>query len=200
MGMCRASRVRGRPRLRGSGRHGRGAPGRVAGRRRGLPAILSRVTNRAVSPLRLTAAAATALVVSGCGVLAPVSTDEPYIPADGVPLTVPGLDLRNLAVVTSSEGGSGVVIGQLVNQTDSAVPVNFGIQGGETASTTKIVRANSGETISDDSSQVTLDALSAPAGSMVMLTVTTREAGENVVEVPVLVDDDYYTGLLGTTL
>jgi hypothetical protein len=157
------------------------------------------VTNRAVSALRLAAVAAVALIVSGCGVLAPVSTDEPYIPADGVPLSIPGLDLRNLGVVTSAEGGSGVLIGQLVNTTDSATSVSFGIQGGDAAATTVIVPANSGETISDASNQVTLDALPAPAGSMLMLTVTTREAGENVVQVPVLLDDGYYSGLVGGT-
>jgi hypothetical protein len=157
------------------------------------------VTNRAVSALRLAAVAAVALIVSGCGVLAPVSTDEPYIPADGVPLSIPGMDLRNLGVVTSAEGGSGVLIGQLVNTTDTATSVSFGIQGGDAAATTVIVPANSGETISDASNQVTLDALPAPAGSMLILTVTTREAGENVVQVPVLLDDEYYSGLVGGT-
>lgn len=154
------------------------------------------MTNRAANALRLPAAAAAALLVSGCAVFSPVQTDEPYIPADGVPLTIPGLTLRNLAVVTGTDAGTGVLIGQVVNETGSAVDVSFGIEGGGQASAPTTVAAYSGDTISDTSEQVELPGVPAPPGAMVTLTVTTAEAGQNVVQVPVLLDDRFYTGLL----
>jgi hypothetical protein len=160
------------------------------------PAILSRVTNRAATVLRLAAVAAATLLASGCAVFSPVQTDEPYIPADGVRLTITGLELRNLAVVTTSEGGSGVVVGQVVNDGSSAVDVQFGVQGGSGSPASTAVPAHSGDTISDATRKVELSSLPAKAGQMVTLTVTTREAGENVVLVPVLLDQGIYEGLV----
>jgi hypothetical protein len=154
------------------------------------------VRNRAAAVLRLPAVAAAVLLVAGCGVFSPVQTDEPYIPADGVPFTIPGLALRNLAVVTGTDADSGVVIGQVVNETGSAVDVLFGIQGGAQASAPTTVAAYSGDTISDATEQVELPDVPAPPGAMVMLTVTTSQAGVNVVQVPVLLNDRFYSGLL----
>ena len=154
------------------------------------------MTNRAATVLRLPAVAAAVLLVSGCGVFSPVQTDKPYIPADGVPFTIPGLALRNLAVVTGTDADSGVLIGQIVNETGSAVEVAFGIQGGAQANAPTTVAAYSGDTISDSADQVELSGVPAPPGAMVTLTVTTREAGVNVVQVPVLLDDRFYSGLL----
>jgi len=157
------------------------------------------VTNRAATALRLPAAAAASLLVSGCAVFSPVQTNEPYVPADGVPLEIPGLSLRNLAVVTATDAGSGVLVGQVVNETSAAVDVSFGIEGGATATGTTTVAAFSGDTISDATEQVELPDVPAPPGAVVVLTVTTTEAGQNVVEVPVLLDNRFYTGLLGAT-
>ncbi len=171
-------------------------PDGTLGRRAADPAILSRVTNRAATVLRLFAASAAALLVSGCAVFSPVQTNEPYIPADGVPLTIPGLSLRNLAIVTGESGGTGVLIGQVVNESGKAVDVSFGIEGGASASGITTVAAYSGDTISDSASRVEIPSLPQPAGSMVTLTVTTAEAGQNVVKVPVLLDNRFYTGLL----
>jgi hypothetical protein len=157
------------------------------------------VTNRAAHVLRLFAVAAAALLVSGCAVFSPVQTNEPYIPAEGVPLTIPGLSLRNLAIVTGETGGAGVLVGQVVNETDKAVDVSFGIQDGASASGTTTVAAYSGDTISDSTSRVELPSLPQPAGSMVVLTVTTSEAGQNVVRVPVLLDNRFYSDLVSSS-
>jgi hypothetical protein len=177
--------TRHRPDIRGCGTPARG------------PAILCGVTNRAATALRLSAAAAASLLVSACGVFSPVQTDEPYIPADGVPLSIPGLELRNLAIVTATEGGPGVVVGQVVNDTGSSVDVTFGLQGGPSATGSSTVPAYSGDTITDSTEQVQLPSVPAKPGAMAWLTVTTTEAGENVVQVPVLLDNRFYTGLLG---
>ncbi len=161
------------------------------------PAILCGVT-RAAHALRLSAVAAASLLVSGCAVFSPIQTDQPYIPAEGVPLTIPGLSLRNLAIVTTPDGAKGIVIGQVVNETSAAVDVQFGIQGGSAASGSTAVPAYSGDTISDSTQQVEIPALAAKPGSVVDLTVTTREAGQNVVTVPVLLDNRFYSSLTGS--
>jgi hypothetical protein len=171
-----------------------------AGRRRTRTAIISGVTNRAATALRLTAVATASLAVSGCAVFSTVQTDEPYIPADGVPLNIPGLSLRNLAIVTGEADGPGVLIGQVVNESASAVDVQFGIQGGPEATGSTTVPAYSGDTLSGEVEQIEIPDVPAEPGGMVTLTVTTSEAGQNVVLIPVLLDNRYYTDLFGGTL
>ncbi|NHA66655.1 hypothetical protein [Phycicoccus flavus] len=153
------------------------------------------MTNRAATFLRLLGLAGATLVVSACGVFSPVQTDYPYIPADGVDLTMPGLDLRNLAVVTDAEGSAGVLVGQAVNEGAEAVEVTFALSGdagGRGASTT--VPAYSGSSLSE-TTPVTLAAVPAAPGALVELSVTTAQAGRNVVEVPVLDRTSYYTSV-----
>lgn len=172
------------------------SPGEVLRRPADDPAILCDVTKRALSALRLPAAATAALLVSGCSVFSPVQTNEPYIPAEGVPLDIPGLSLRNLLVVTGTDSPTGVLVGQVVNETSSSVDVRFGIEGGQAATESTTVAAYSGDTISDSSEQVELPGVPAPPGAVVTLTVSTPEAGENVVVVPVLLDDRFYSDLV----
>ncbi|GIL36791.1 hypothetical protein [Phycicoccus sp. DTK01] len=149
------------------------------------------MTTRAASALRLAGLAAATLTVSACGVFSPVQTDYPYIPADGVDLTVPGLDLRNIAVVSAQEGAAGTLIGQVVNNAAEPVEISFTVEGGTPATTS--VPAYSGEGLAD--AKVRLESVPAAPGSMVQLTVSTREAGQNVVLIPVLSPENYYEGL-----
>ena len=182
-------------------RAGRGCPGPRVGSggppRTGLPRTPSGhgypcgVTNRAAAPLRTAALAGVALLASGCAVFSPVQTDVDYPPADGVKLSIPGLELRNLAIVVPEKGGTGVVIGQAVNSGSSAVDVTFAVEGAG-ATATAAVPANSGDTLSDDTSEVTIDGIPASPGDVVQLSVSTPEAGQNVVTVPVLGATGYY--------
>ncbi|NHI18604.1 hypothetical protein H9L10_00170 [Phycicoccus endophyticus] len=151
------------------------------------------MTKRAASALRFAGIATAALLAAGCGVFSPAQTDYSYIPADGVDLTIPGLDLRNIAVVTDGEGEPGVLVGQAVNDSGDAVEVAFGLEG--TTGATTSVPAYSGEALSSPTSTVDLGAVPAAPGSLVELTVQTREAGQNVVSVPVLAAEGYYAGL-----
>ncbi len=151
------------------------------------------MTTRAASALRLAGLAAAALLASGCAVFSPVQTNDAYIPADGVPLTLPGLALRNLVVVADSKGGPGTVVGQAVNEGADALDVTFGVAGGTPVSAT--VPAYSEDALSANGSPVVLGAVPEAPGAMVQLTVATREAGQNVVLVPVLPSTRYYTGL-----
>jgi hypothetical protein len=158
-------------------------------------AILGRVTNRAASVLRASAVAGTILLASGCAsAFSPIQTDYDYDAADGVPLTIEGLDLRDLAIVVPAKGGTGTVIGQAVNRSTSAVDVTFSVAGAP-APASVAVPASSGKTLSDAVTGVEIPGIPVAPGEMVELTVTTPEAGDNVVMVPVLVNKGYYSDL-----
>jgi hypothetical protein len=157
-------------------------------------AILGRVTTRAASVLRATALAGTALLVSGCAVFSPMQTDYDAETADGVRLTIVGLDLRNLAVVVPAKGETGIVIGQAVNKGTSAVDVTFAVDGAPTPATVA-VPASSGKTLSDAAGGVEIPGIPVAPGTMVEMTVTTDQAGANVVRVPVLPNTGYYSDL-----
>lgn len=162
------------------------------------PAILGRVTNRAASALRATALAGTILLASGCAVFSPIQTEYDYPAADGVPLTIAGLDLRNLAVVVPAKGETGIVVGQAVNSGTSAVDVTFAVAGAPSPATVA-VPANSGKTLSDATTAVEIPGIPVAPGAVVQMTVTTDEAGANVVTVPVLPNTGYYKGLTAST-
>ena len=158
-------------------------------------AILGRVTNRAASVLRASALAGTVLLASGCAsAFSPVQTDYDYEAADGVRLSIVGLDLRDLAVVVPAEGGTGLVVGQAVNRSTSAVDVTFAVAGAPTPATVA-VPASSGKTLSDATNGVEIPGIPEAPGATVQLTVTTDEAGANIVTVPVLPNTGYYSHL-----
>lgn len=148
------------------------------------------MTNRAASALRFAGLAAATLLASGCAVFSPTQTDYPYLPADGVDLSMPGLELRNVAVVASAQGAPGVLVGQAVNDAADAVDISVGLEGeqGGTAS----VPAFSGTALSTPTTKVEVGNVPVAPGGMVQLTITTREAGQNVLLVPVLAPERYY--------
>ena len=145
-------------------------------------AILGRVTNRAAAALRATALAGTILLASGCATFSPVQTDYDYDAADGVPLTIEGLDLRDLAVVVPAKGGTGIVVGQAINRTTSAVDVTFAVAGAPGPAVVA-VPASSGKTLSEAATGVEIPGIPVAPGEMVEMTVTTDEAGANIVTV-----------------
>lgn len=81
--------------------------------------------------LRLTASvlAAGAMIasVSGCGLVAPQGTMDPYAPSDGVDVSVAGIDIRNILLVSDDTGGVQNIVFSAVNQTgeDQALAVSF---------------------------------------------------------------------------
>jgi len=162
-------------------------------------AILGRVTNRAAPVLRVSALAGTILLASGCAsAFSPVQTSYASDAGDGVPLSIVGLDLRGLAVVVPAQGETGIVVGQAVNRSTSAVDVTFAVAGAPTPATVA-VPASSGKTLSDASTGVEIPGIPQPPGATVQMTVTTDEAGANIVNVPVLPNTGYYGDLTAAT-
>ncbi len=156
--------------------------------------ILALVTTRAASVLRATALAAAGLIASGCAVFSPVQTEYDYPPADGVDLSMDGLELRGLAIVGAGADGPGVVIGQAVNSSASAVDVSFSVEGAS-APAEVTVPAGSGDALSE----VPIESIPGAPGDNVQLVVSTPEAGQNVVTVPVLAPVGYYEELATPT-
>jgi hypothetical protein len=157
-------------------------------------AILGRVKIRAAALLRASALTGTALLVSGCAVFSPMQTDYDYEAADGVRLSIVGLELRNLLVVVPAPGETGIVVGQAVNKASSAVDVTFAVEGA-TSPTTVTVPANSGDTLSGAAVNVEIPGVPVAPGGLAQMTVTTDVAGVNLVQVPVLPTPGFYSGL-----
>jgi hypothetical protein len=111
---------------------------------------------------------------------------------------MPGLDLRDLAVVVPAKGGTGLVVGQAVNRSSSAVDVTFAVDGAPTPATVA-VPAGSGKTLSDATTGVEIPGIPVAPGATVEMTVTTDEAGANVVTVPVLANTGYYADLTASS-
>ncbi len=143
------------------------------------------MTTRAALALRATALLAASLLASGCATFSPTQTDYDYPASDGVALSIPGLELRNLALVVENSDGPAVLIGQAVNRGSSAVNVTFGVEGA-TSTETAAVPAFSGNSLSDTGALIEFEGLPASAGDTITLTVSTPPAGQNVVTVPVL--------------
>ena len=159
-------------------------------------AILGRVTNRAASVLRASALAGTILLASGCAsAFSPVQTDFDYDAADGVPLTIVGLDLRDLAVVVPAKGGTGIVVGQAVNRSTSAVDVTFAVEGAPSPGHRRRPRQLGQDALGRHHRRRDPRHPASPPATMVQMTVTTDEAGANVVTVPVLANTGYYADL-----
>jgi len=59
------------------------------------------------------------LMLSGCFVTSPVTTDNTYDPAEGVSVETTGLEISDLLLVSEGEGAPGVVAGYAVN---TAIP------------------------------------------------------------------------------
>jgi hypothetical protein len=152
------------------------------------------VTNRAAPALRASALVGATLLASGCAVFSPVQTQVSYPPAEGVSLSTADIEFRDLALVSSAAGADAVLIGQAVNETSSAIEVAFAIEGQSTPTTTT-VPAKSGETLSDDSTSLTIPSVSAGPGQVIELLVSTSASGQNVVTVPVLLDEGFYADL-----
>ncbi len=128
----------------------------------------------------------------------PVQTDEQYVASDGLPLSIPGMEFRNLVVVVSEEGGEGVLIGQALNPAFTPVQARFGVEGGAEPEIITIP-PREGDGISAVPSQVDIGPVPARPGGMVEVVVSTQEAGKNLVRVPVLPPEGIYEGIVPGT-
>ncbi len=153
--------------------------------------------------LRVAAAAAAvagSLVLGGCSSLSPVQTNVNVQTADGVPVDLGAVQIRDLLVVASEKGGPGVVVGHVVNTGTGTATVRFSVSQ-PSGGTADVVRASVGPKGSmtlaaggAGDTEMTLPSVPAAPGALITLQVETAEAGVTVVKVPVLPPDGYYAG------
>lgn len=144
---------------------------------------------RRLAPL---AAVVVAVGLSGCQVSSPIQTDVPYVPADGVPVDLGQVQIRNLVIVAKDKDGNGTISGSVYNKGGDAATVTFAGQGGSSA--TFEVPAYTEKQISKDSPVVLPKVTGAPGG-VTTLQVSTAASGSNVAEVPILLPQGYYESL-----
>lgn len=72
-------------------------------------------------------AAGLALSATGCSLIAPVATQKPYAPSDGVDVTVDGADVRNLMLIADESAENFNVVFSGVNTGPGDIPltINF---------------------------------------------------------------------------
>lgn len=140
-------------------------------------------------PTRRTGAVAAALaataLLAGCSATNPITTSFEYDPSDGVSERLGDVRVGNLMVLTAEEGSAGTVLGFVSNAGDEATSVVLAV--GEEQSAAIDVPAGGTVLLGPDGDEsVDLDAVAAPPGSKVDVTVTSDVAGAATFEVPVL--------------
>ena len=137
--------------------------------------------------------------MSGCSFLSPDINSFPGAQADGVPLTIQGVEFENLVVVAPERGARGVLAGQAVNVTERSIEVTVTVGGERRPTPARFTLAHStGDGISSIPSNVDLGPIPVIPGATVTLLVSTPRAGVNKVSVPVLppgTELDYYDGI-----
>lgn len=73
----------------------------------------------------LALATALTLGATGCGLIAPQGTTDPYSPSDGVDATVAGVEVRNLLLVADETGENFNVVFTAVNNSTDAVQLRL---------------------------------------------------------------------------
>lgn len=142
------------------------------------------------SSAALGAAFAATLLASACGLNSPVQSMVDYPAADGIRLDLGDVQLRNVAVVATEEGGPGTLIGHAVNNSATPLTLQFGFgDGGAPVSVT--VPAGADATISTPEAKTTLAAVPGKPGDWARIAVSGAPGGQGVVTVPILSPKDY---------
>ncbi|MPV37583.1 hypothetical protein [Georgenia subflava] len=142
---------------------------------------------RTIRRTRLAAAAAAVaavLVLAGCSVANPITTQDPYAPSDGVRVAVTEfVSVENLMILTTGEGEEGHLLGAVVNRSkeDVEVAFTFGESGGAVP-----VRVEAGGTVNFTDAGITTESVEAAPGANITATVEMPTAGAQQVAVPVL--------------
>jgi hypothetical protein len=136
-----------------------------------------------------------ALALSACQTQSPIQTDVTYQPADGVPVDLGPVQLRDLVVVGSGKDKAGVLAGAMSNSGAQAEQVSFALENSQPVSTTS--PAHSQQSLSSES-QVQLPSVPVNPGDVVQLSVSTATSPAQIVTVPVVPANHYYATLSPT--
>jgi hypothetical protein len=142
-----------------------------------------------------------AVLLSGCSLLSPAITEEPYAASDGANLDLPGtaVALRNFVVIGAEKGAPAVVVGAVVNGGTSSVQVSFQADLGATTqptATTITVGPNSSVQVGpNQADKIEIPELPVEPGAVTRLSAATTSGGRAEIVVPVLRPQDEYADL-----
>jgi len=143
------------------------------------------------------AAIGAAVALSACQTQSPIQTNVMYNPADGVPVDLGAVQIRDLVVVGSGKDKPGVLSAAVNNNGAEAQQIAFALPNQEPVQAT--VPAHSQQQLSG-SSQVQLPSVPVQPGDVVTLTVQSPSAPAAVVTVPVVPASLYYATLAPTAV
>jgi len=139
--------------------------------------------------------AGAALALSACQTQSPIQTDVPYVAADGVPVDLGAVQLRDLVVISGGKDKPGVLSASMSNSSGEATRIAFALPQAQPVYAE--APAHSEQRLSD-ATQVQLPAVPVSAGDVVTLSVQSPNAPAVVVVVPVLTASGYYATLAPT--
>ncbi len=141
------------------------------------------------------AALGAALALSACQTQSPVQTDVAYSPADGVPVDLGSVQIRDLVIVSGGKDKAGTLSAALSNTSGDPQRIAFALPSGAPVSVE--LPAHSERRLSGGS-QLQIPSVPVQAGDVVTLSVRSPTAPAAVVVVPVLAANGYYAGLAPT--
>ena len=151
---------------------------------------------RSVRVLLTVGALGAGLALSGCQTQSPIQTDVPYVAADGVPVDLGPVQLRDLVVISKGKGEPGVLSASVSNTSGTAERIAFAAANGQPVYAE--AKAYSQERLSG-ATQVQLPGLTVGPGDVVTLTVQSASAPAAVVVVPVVSAAGPYATLQATS-
>ncbi|MER7071964.1 hypothetical protein [Terrabacter sp. NPDC000476] len=162
--------------------------------KRRIPALTPRRPSRRRVPAVL-AGVALAVVTAGCQVNSPVQTDVAYVPADGVPVDVGNLALRDLVLVGDGNG-TAMISGSAVNLGNESMTVQIAPQGDPNATTPPSgseVELSPRQQVNLADKGLQLSDVKGKPGALVPVTVISNTGGTAVAQVPLLPATDFYS-------
>ncbi len=172
------------------------APGRL----RRVPRTL--ITTPPARRLILVVAALAATAgLSACQVASPITTAQPYDPADGVSLDTEEVSVRDLLVVSEGNGTPGVIVGYVVNNSEEPLSVEVALveDGTRTVLTPAVeIAADSAGRLDGRAAEgefvdpVIAAQIPGLPGGLVDLRITTSTGEATSTSVPVLPPDGVY--------
>ena len=180
--------------------HGRQVAARLSSVTRRTP-LAPRSGGRSTSPrpslrrILPVAVAGAALALSACQTQSPIQTDVPFVAADGVPVDLGAVQLRDLVVISGGKDQAGALSASVSNTSGEAQRIAFALPQAQPVYAE--APAHSERRLSD-ATQVQLPAVPVSAGDVVTLSVQSQNEPAVLVVVPVLSASGYYATLSPT--
>lgn len=146
----------------------------------------------------LAAAAAVTLGTAGCQVFSPTQTDVAYLPADGIQADLGSVAIRDLVVVADGSGEA-LVSGGVVNAGGEQVTLQFAPQQDGGSGSGVQLQVQPHEQIDLAQQGLQLSGVSAKAGTILPVAVTSSTAGATLLNVPVVAASGYYSTVTPTS-